>query len=110
METLLEEKREEIAEYLASVTELQRKSTAQEEEVASTRQKIKTLQMELERRLAEETKSQALHMSRCQQYEDQIDVVSHSSSSDHHACSICFELTKGPAFISPSCKYFAKLG
>ncbi|XP_025112777.1 coiled-coil domain-containing protein 18-like isoform X2 [Pomacea canaliculata] len=75
METLLEEKREEIAEYLASVTELQRKSTAQEEEVASTRQKIKTLQMELERRLAEETKSQALHMSRCQQYEDQIDVL-----------------------------------
>ena len=76
LETLLAEKHDEMTENGALLAKVQHDNATLEEELKAARQKVKSLQMEVERCRASEQQNQATHAAQCRQYERQMEMVS----------------------------------
>lgn len=76
LEALLAEKHDEMTENGALLAKVQHDNATLEEELKAARQKVKSLQMEVERCRAGEQQNQATHAAQCRQYERQMEMVS----------------------------------
>ena len=76
LEALLEEKHDEMIENASHLTKAEHNNAALEEELKAMRQKVKSLQMEVERCRQGEQQNLATHAAQCRQYERQVEMVS----------------------------------
>ena len=102
LEALLAEKHDEMTENSALLAKVQHNNATLEEELKAARQKVKSLQMEVERCRASEQQNQATHAAQCRQYERQMEMVSRVQV---WVCVACRSLSQCCCFCSFVCLF-----